>query len=143
MTDTPNLPAAAAAWPVFTAMSPAEQRAQLVEIAKLARAILSRFWTDGAEPDEFRIFEVETWQDVLRSVSPDEIRAAWADYQTTGPRTKAGALLRPDAGALFLRVMFARRRQMRQAVRPATTIPSQAVPPLTPPTEDMTKWRSQ
>lgn len=45
---------------------------------------------------------------MLGGVSVDELRRAWAEYQTTGPRSQSGRLARPDAGALYGRIIAAR-----------------------------------
>jgi len=52
--------------------------------------------------------EIEGWCDVLENCSHSEIRAAWAGYQKTGPRTVSGRLYKPDAGALYRIIQSAR-----------------------------------
>lgn len=63
-----------------------------------------------------RALELEGWLDVLESLSDAEIRMAWAEYQKTGPRSAAGKLLKPDAGALFRIANDARRAAMSQRI---------------------------
>ncbi len=55
-----------------------------------------------------RALELEGWVDVLEGCTATEIRAAWASYQRSGPRTATGRLAKPDAGALWQLVMTAR-----------------------------------
>ena len=52
--------------------------------------------------------EVEGWLDTVENLDVPEFRKAWAEYQRSGPRTKAGKLYKPDAGALYLIAMDAR-----------------------------------
>jgi len=56
--------------------------------------------------------------DVLENCSHSEIRKAWATYQRTGPRTAAGKLYKPDAGALWKIV-----QTMRPKPKPVETKP--------------------
>ena len=63
-------------------------------------AVLSQFWMDHNTPDAVQALEMEGWLDVLDCLTEDEFRKAWANYQSTGPRTDAGVLKRPDPGAL-------------------------------------------
>ena len=73
--------------------------------------ILLQFWRDADDPDEVRAVEMRGWLDVMAGCSVKEIRAAWADYQKTGPRSGRGALYRPDAGAIWTRIEKARKDQ--------------------------------
>lgn len=54
--------------------------------------------------------EIEGWQDVLENCSHSEFRKAWVDYQKTGPRSTAGKLYKPDAGAIYRLVVQSRPR---------------------------------
>lgn len=98
-------------WLVFPELSDEEQVTHTAAVVVFAKAILSRFWRDDAEPQEFRDVELDTWVDVVGRLGVEEIKAAWVDYQTTGPRTKDGKLYRPDPGAIYLRVMKKRKRE--------------------------------
>lgn len=90
--------------------------AQRERIGVRIEAILSQFWRDDATPDAVQVLEIEGWMDVLQSLSEAEIRAAWAEYQKNGPRTKTGRLYKPDAGALFS-IAAASRREERAAAK--------------------------
>ena len=70
------------------------------ELAIRVSAMLIQFWTEDS-PDEIRAIEIEGWIDALGSVTSHEFRAAWASYQQGGPRSAAGRLARPDAGAIY------------------------------------------
>lgn len=85
----------------FNALSPQQQEAHRVKIGVRAEAILGQFWRDDDTPDAVRAMEIEGWMDVLENCSHSEIRKAWAVYQRSGPRTAAGKLYKPDAGALW------------------------------------------
>jgi hypothetical protein len=65
-----------------------------------ATTILAEFWRDRDEPDAQRALQIEVWMDVLEPFTQAEIRAAWAEYNRSGPRSERGQLLRPDPGAL-------------------------------------------
>lgn len=108
-----------------------DSREQRAAIAIRVSAILGQFWTDDT-PDDLRAIEMEGWLDVLRGISTHELRAAWADYQTTGPRSASGRLARPDAGALYQRAMKARANAM--IIDKAHRLP----PPEPPPRERVT-----
>ena len=56
--------------------------------------------------------------DVLETCSHSEIRAAWAEYQRSGPRNQLGRLLKPDAGALWRIVMASRPKPKPLPIRP-------------------------
>ncbi|MCB1355988.1 MAG: hypothetical protein KDK53_05645 [Maritimibacter sp.] len=98
-------------WLVFDELTPEEKVRHEAKVAIFSKAILARFWSDENEPDEYRDIEMETWLDVIGKLGQDEIRAAWSDYQKTGPRTRDGKLYRPDPGAIYLRVMKLRKKQ--------------------------------
>jgi hypothetical protein len=87
-------------------------------IAVLATSILSQFWVSEDEPDEVRAFQLRGWLDVLDGIARDEVRAAWAEYQKTGARSKLGVLYRPDAGAIYKLVMEARANAARMRPKP-------------------------
>lgn len=53
---------------------------------------------------------LETWCDVLEPATDEEIRRAWACYQTEGPRSASGRLIRPDPGWLMRRIRTMRPR---------------------------------
>lgn len=92
-------------------MSPQQQQAHRTKIGVRAEAILSQFWREDKTPDAIRALEIEGWMDVLENCSHSEIRDAWCDYQKRGPRTQAGRLYKPDAGALY-GIIEARRPKM-------------------------------
>ena len=102
---TNNLPAAPTG---FAALSAPQQRAHRERIGVRAQAILSQFWRDDDTPDAIQAIEIEGWCDVLENCSHSEIRAAWAQYQRTGPRSRRGTLIKPDAGAIYHLVLAAR-----------------------------------
>ena len=97
-------------------MSPQQQEAHRLKIGVRAQAILSQFWRDDETPDAVQALEIEGWCDVLENCAHSEIRQAWAAYQKTGPRTKAGKLYKPDAGALY-RIIMATRPKPRIVAR--------------------------
>lgn len=80
-------------------------------------AILGQFWRDDATPDAVQALEIEGWMDVLEPLTEREVRDAWIAYQRNGPRTRNGALRKPDAGALYLIAM--KDRGEAQAARAA------------------------
>lgn len=80
--------------------------------------ILNQFWRED-EGDAEKAFMFQSWMDVLQGCTLDEMRAAWADYQCTGPRTAAGRLYRPDPGALWLRIDKARELERLVAAQEA------------------------
>lgn len=82
--------------------------AHRVKIGARVQSILGQFWQDNETPDAVRALEIESWCDVLENCSHTEIRKAWAEYQKTGPRSKARRLARPDAGALYDLILRAR-----------------------------------
>lgn len=94
----------------FNALSPQQQLEHRTKIGVRVEAILGQFWRDDDTPDAVRAVEIEGWMDVLENCSHSEIRAAWTDYQKSGPRTATGKLYKPDAGALYSRVIQARPR---------------------------------
>ncbi len=85
----------------FSGLSPQQQEAHRAKIGVRAQAILDQFWRDNETPDAVRAVEIEGWMDVLENCSHGEIRMAWATYQKEGPRSQAGRLSKPDAGALY------------------------------------------
>jgi hypothetical protein len=103
----------------FAALSPQQQQEHRAKIGVRARVILSQFWKEDTTDAEQAI-EAEGWMDVLETCSHSEIRAAWADYQKHGPRTKTGRLVKPDAGALYRRVIDARPKPECETMRPET-----------------------
>jgi len=92
----------------FNALSKQQQEEHRAKIGVRARAILGQFWNDENTPDAVQAMELEGWMDVLENCSHSEIRKAWATYQRTGPRTQAGKLYKPDAGALYQIILRAR-----------------------------------
>lgn len=99
----------------FDALTVDQQDTHMATVGLRARAILGGFW-ENTESDAVRAMEIEAWVAVLGKMSHDEIRAAWAEYQKTGPRTQAGRLYRPDAGALY-RIIMAERAMARERAR--------------------------
>jgi len=103
-----------------------------MQIGVRAEAILSQFWRDEATSDAVRALEIEGWMDVLELTTHAEIRAAWAEYQRSGPRGRSGALYRPDPGAIHRIIIKSRQRermkQQRQAPEP-TDKPKERVTP--------------
>lgn len=79
------------------------------EIGVRAEAMLSQFWRDEDTSEAVRALEIEGWMDVLEHVTQREVREAWAEYQRSGPRTKAGKLYRPDPGAIYQLILKKRR----------------------------------
>lgn len=73
--------------------------------------MLSQFWRDENTSETVAALEIEGWMDVLEYTTQREIREAWAEYQRTGPRTQAGKLLRPDAGAIYNLILKKRRAE--------------------------------
>lgn len=63
--------------------------------------MLGQFWQSEDTADEVRVIEMETWLDTIGHCSCDDFRSAWIAYQRSGPRTKAGRLYKPDAGAIY------------------------------------------
>lgn len=105
----------------YNALSPQQQKDHRAKIGVRAEAILSQFWRDDDTPDAVRALEVEGWMDVLENCSHSEIREAWTAYQKTGPRTQAGKLYKPDAGALYQIILSKRPRvKLVDDRRPAT-----------------------
>lgn len=98
-------------WLVFDELPREEQVRHAAKVAIFSKAVLARFWSDADEPQEYRDVEIDTWLDVIGKLGHDEIRAAWADYQKTGPRTRDGKLYRPDPGAIYHLVMKRRKKQ--------------------------------
>lgn len=79
-------------------------------MALTIRVILRQFWRDEDMLDLEQAVELSMWLDVLAGVTVAEVRAAWADYQVTGPRSSRGTLHRPDAGAIRKRIGAERAR---------------------------------
>ena len=117
----------------FDALSQPQQKEHRLKIGLRTKTVLGQFWTDHDTPEAEQILEIEGWQDVLEVLSEVEFRKAWAEYQRTGPRTKAGKLYKPDAGALYLIAMDA---------RPKVTIVADPKPEE-PPRERMTAEQRQ
>lgn len=92
---------------------------------------MAQFWIDEDTPDEVRAMELESWVDVLGDATPDELRQAWAEYQRSGPRSEAGRLARPDAGALYRTINKA--RATAALTRPAPRDRQLAAPPRVTP----------
>lgn len=88
--------------------SRAQRVAQRERIGVRVIAILDQFWQRLDKIDAMQQLEVEGWMDVLEPLDETEIRKAWAEYQRTGPRSAKGALLKPDAGAIYRIAMAAR-----------------------------------
>lgn len=86
-----------------------------MRVGARAEAILSQFWRDDEADPAIRALELEGWIDVLEGCGDAEIRYAWSEYQKDGPRSRAGRLLRPDAGAIYRLIMAARGRDMLAA----------------------------
>ena len=107
----------------FAALTPAQRADHRAKIGLRVQAILGQFWRDDATPDAVVALEVEGWCDVLAACTHSEIREAWAEYQRTGPRTTAGRLYKPDAGALY-RIIHARRPRPALSVVPRTAEPA-------------------
>jgi hypothetical protein len=89
-------------------LSPHQRKEHRQKIGVRASAILGQFWQDADTPEAVQVLEIEGWPDVLQNCSHSEIRVAWAEYQKSGPRTQAGKLYKPDAGALYHIVLKAR-----------------------------------
>lgn len=104
-------------------MSSSAQEEQRIEIAVRAESILSQFWRDDDTHDGLRALEIEGWVDVLEGCAPSEIRAAWASYQRSGPRSASGRLAKPDAGALWRIVIAARPKPKPIPTPPAPPAP--------------------
>ena len=105
----------------FGALSSQQQEEHRFKIGVRAKAILSQFWTDANTEEAIQAIEIEGWCDVLENCSHSEVRNAWATYQKTGPRTQAGRLCKPDAGAIYANVMRSRPRP--KLVRPEPEAP--------------------
>lgn len=114
----------------FRSTSSTPLEAQRFEIAIRAEVILPQFWRDDDAHDGMRAIELEGWVDVLGGCSAAEIRAAWASYQRSGPRTASGRLAKPDAGALWRIVVAARPKPKPVAVKPQPE--DQPRKPITP-----------
>lgn len=104
----------------FGALTNEQQFEHRRRIAARCEAILGQFWRDD-DAAAIRALQVEGYVDVLQHVSHVELRDAWAEYQRTGPRSRAGRLLRPDAGALLELVVRDRTRKQPPVIdrRPA------------------------
>ncbi len=98
----------------FADLSSREAKQRTMELTRVIRAILKRFWRDSNETDFEQSFEVSTWLKVLQSCTEEEVKWAWVDYQTKGPRSQAGALYRPDPGAIKKLVIQRRGRDREQ-----------------------------
>lgn len=94
----------------FATLSPQQQEDHRAKIGARAKAILGTFWQEANRDDVVEALEVEGWMDVLQNCSHSEIRAAWADYQKSGPRTARGSLCKPDAGAIYHLILSKRPR---------------------------------
>ena len=93
-------------------------------------AILNQFWRDYDTPGAVQTLELEGWLDVLEPLSDTEIRAAWAEYQRSGPRTAKGTLCKPDAGAIYNIVMRSRARSQIITSRQGKEAPAAPVQSL-------------
>lgn len=85
-----------------------QREEQRIRTGLRVTSILTQFWRDENVADAMQAIEIEGWVDVLEPLTEREIRDAWAVYQRTGPRSRNGALRKPDAGALYLIAMKAR-----------------------------------
>lgn len=83
-----------------------DMQARVREVGPYIEYVLSLFWRD--ELPAVRAIELEEWHDQLRTLSEEEIRQAFRDYQRTGARTKAGALLKPCPYDIYSRAIKAR-----------------------------------
>ena len=92
-----NLPKPATGTNECSASSLPQREAQRTRTGVRIMAILGQFWRDDATPDAVQAIELEGWMDVLEPLTEREIRDAWAVYQRTGPRSRNGALRKPDA----------------------------------------------
>lgn len=99
--------------PSAPASSPLPPAVRRERIGLRVTVILSSFWLDQEASRAERVLELEGWLDVLEPLDDTEVRAAWAEYQRSGPRSAAGKLLRPDAGALYRIAMQARANAAR------------------------------
>lgn len=105
----------------YNALSPQQQKDHRAKIGVRASSILRQFWREDGLTQAEEALEVEGWMDVLENCSHSEIRAAWAAYQKTGPRTQAGKLYKPDAGALYQIILSNRPKpKIVDERRPAT-----------------------
>jgi hypothetical protein len=91
----------------FNELSLPLQKEHRAKIGVRVEAILSTFWRDETA-DVVRACEIQGWIDVLETCSHNEVRAAWSEYQRSGPRSGTGRLLKPDAGALWRIIVAAR-----------------------------------
>jgi|AntRauTorckE5430_2_1112549.scaffolds.fasta_scaffold14282_3 hypothetical protein len=112
-------PAAATGVEGYRSLSDQERIRHREKIGVRAEGILAQFWRDSDSTQAERTLEHETWMDVLETCSHSEIRAAWAEYQKTGPRTQAGKLYKPDPGALYKIIM---KRRPKPPPKPAPEI---------------------
>lgn len=78
-----------------------QSQSERAELALRITAMLGTFWGADDTADEIRAIELETWLDTLGEMTCDEFRAAWIEYQRSGPRTAKGRLYKPDAGAIW------------------------------------------
>lgn len=106
----------------FDALSPQQQEEHQLKIGLRIKTILGQFWNDGATPEAEQVLELEGWIDVLEGLSEMEFRKSWAEYQRSGPRTQAGKLYKPDAGALYAIAMDSRPK-VRIVPEPTTPEP--------------------
>jgi len=106
----------------FAALSPQQQEAHRTKIGVRSKAILGQFWHDADTDLAVQAIEIEGWCDVLQNCSHSEIRAAWADYQRGGPRTQAGKLYKPDAGAIYNLILDSRPRPKLVVAEPEPPI---------------------
>ena len=92
----------------FNELSTQHQKDHRAKIGVRVESILLNFWREDSVADIVRVCEIQGWVDVLETCSHSEVRAAWAEYQRSGPRNALGRLLKPDAGALWRIVMASR-----------------------------------
>ena len=92
----------------FNELSTQHQKDHRAKIGVRVESILLNFWREDGVADIVRVCEIQGWVDVLETCSHSEVRAAWAEYQRSGPRNALGRLLKPDAGALWRIVMASR-----------------------------------
>ena len=102
----------------FRELSTQHQKDHRAKIGVKAESILANFWREDGISDVVRVCEIQGWIDVLETCSHNEIRAAWTDYQRSGPRNSTGRLLKPDAGALWRIVIASRPRPTPRPITP-------------------------
>ena len=102
----------------FNELSTQHQKDHRAKIGVRVESILLNFWREDGVADIVRVCKIQGWVDVLETCSHSEVRAAWAEYQRSGPRNALGRLLKPDAGALWRIVMASRPKPKPAPIRP-------------------------